>query len=111
MLAKFHEMVLRAVRQLGPDCRANEIQAELTRIIGKEQSFGAVFTTLDRLDAKRFVKWEKGEPEARRGGRAPRLYTITADGVLALNEATRISLAAQQPGNGSYGPGIAEGVA
>lgn len=98
MLAPLQELVMRSVRQLGPDCRANEVQETLTKLLGKEQAFGAIFTTLDRLTAKGFIKWEKGEPDNRRGGRAPRLYTITGDGIAALNEATRYNHAMHQLG-------------
>ena len=45
---------------------------------GREQAFGSIFTTLDRLSDKKFVNWKKGDPDVRRGGRAPRLYSITA---------------------------------
>ena len=90
--AQVQELVLRSVRQLGPDCRANEIQETLTNLLHKEQAFGAVFTTLDRLTAKRFVKWEKGQPDNRRGGRAPRLYTITGDGISALSVDDRLTI-------------------
>ena len=98
MIPRLQELVLRVVRQRGPDCRANIVQEELTNLLGREQAFGAIFTTLDRLSAKRFVKWEKGEPDNRRGGRAPRLYTITGDGVRALNEATRVNNEANKLG-------------
>lgn len=104
MIAPLQELVLRSVRQLGPDCRANEVQETLTKLLSKEQAFGAIFTTLDRLTAKGFVRWEKGGPDNRRGWRAPRLYTITGDGIAALNEATRYNHAMHQLGRGEALP-------
>jgi DNA-binding PadR family transcriptional regulator len=92
MLAKLEEMILLAVYRHGRDVTAADVQASLSEALGKEQAFGSIFTTLERLAAKRLVKWRKGEPDARRGGRAPRLYEITASGQHAL----RASLAASK---------------
>jgi hypothetical protein len=80
MLPKLEEMILLAVLKFGPDVTAGVVQAALSEAGGREQAFGSIFTTLDRLSEKKFVKWCKGEPDERRGGRAPRLYTITGTG-------------------------------
>jgi DNA-binding PadR family transcriptional regulator len=56
----------------------------LSEATGREQAFGGIFTTLDRLSEKKFVKWKKDLPDERRGGRAPRLYTITGTGRAVL---------------------------
>jgi hypothetical protein len=84
VLPKFEEMILLALLKHGPDTTAGTVQAALSDAVGREQAFGAVFTTLDRLTDKKFVKWKKGVPEDRRGGRAPRLYTITGLGQTTL---------------------------
>ena len=84
MLPKLEEMILLAVLKHGPDATAGVVQAALSDVTGHEQAFGSVFTTLDRLADKKFVRWKRGEPEERRGGRAPRLYTITGSGRAAL---------------------------
>jgi hypothetical protein len=41
------------------------------------------------LTEKKFVKWKKGLPDERRGGRAPRLYTITGSGRTTLISSLR----------------------
>jgi DNA-binding PadR family transcriptional regulator len=84
VLPKLEEMILLAVLKHGPDATAGVVQAALSDVTGHEQAFGSVFTTLDRLADKKFVRWKRGEPEERRGGRAPRLYTITGSGRAAL---------------------------
>jgi predicted transcriptional regulator len=89
MLPKLEEMILLAVLRHGPDSTAGEVQAALSAAAGREQGFGAVFTTLDRLHDKKFVKWRKGTPDEKRGGRAPRLYTITGTGQTALISSLR----------------------
>lgn len=98
MLARLHEMVLRAVLQAGPDCRAAEVQEIVGGFIGREASFGSIFTTLDRVGDKGMVTYRKGEPDTRRGGRSPRLYTLTEAGAAALAEATRLAEAMQGSG-------------
>jgi hypothetical protein len=84
LLPKLEEMILLAVLKHGPDTTAGDVQAVLSEAAGREQSFGSVFTTLDRLTVKKFVKWHKGRPDPQRGGRAPRLYTVTGVGQSAL---------------------------
>jgi PadR family transcriptional regulator, regulatory protein PadR len=84
VLPKLEEMILLAVLKHGPDTTAGVVQAALSDVTGREQAFGGVFTTLDRLAEKKFVRWKKGVSDERRGGRAPRLYTITGTGRTAL---------------------------
>ena len=48
---------------------------------------GALYTSLDRLEAKRLVTSSLGEPLAIRGGRARRYFTVTDTGLDALRGA------------------------
>jgi predicted transcriptional regulator len=84
LLPKLEEMILLAILRHGPDATAGDVQGALSDALGREQAFGSVFTTLDRLATKKLVTWSKGTPDARRGGRAPRLYTITGTGQASL---------------------------
>ena len=52
---------------------------------GRDYSIGAVYTTLDRLQAKGYVTSRLGDPTPERGGRAKRYFTIEAPGIRALN--------------------------
>lgn len=89
MLSKLEELILLAVLRVGSDTTAGDVQVALSAALGREQQFGSVFTSLDRLSEKKLVKWKKGEPDARRGGRAPRLYEITAQGRTTLAASLR----------------------
>jgi|SRR6266700_245131 len=82
-------MILLAVLKHSPEATAGDVQASLSEALGREQAFGSIFTTLDRLTEKKFVKWRKGLPDEIRGGRAPRLYTVTARGQTTLVESLR----------------------
>jgi len=82
-------MILLAVLKHGPEATAGDVQAALSEVLGREQAFGSIFTTLDRLTDKKYVKWRKGVPDESRGGRAPRLYTITGKGRTTLAASLR----------------------
>jgi len=49
-------------------------------------SFGAVYTTLDRLERKGYVLSRMGDPTPERGGRAKKYFRLEAPGIRALNE-------------------------
>ena len=57
-----------------------EIETRTSRTI----SSGALYTALDRLEARGFVQSRLGEPTAARGGKRKRLYTIEPAGARAL---------------------------
>jgi DNA-binding PadR family transcriptional regulator len=45
---------------------------------------GALYTGLDRLEAKGCLKSRMGDPSDERGGKARRYYTVTAAGMKAI---------------------------
>ena len=89
MLGRFEEAVLIVMSRGGVEVTTNEIHAALSDALGREASFGAIFTTLDRLTEKKFVTRRKGDPLPQRGGKARNFYTITGGGRAALAEAQR----------------------
>ena len=48
-------------------------------------SIGALYTTLDRLETKGFVKTWMGDSTPQRGGRAKRMVCVTAKGIRAAS--------------------------
>ena len=56
---------------------------------GRELAPGGVYTTLDRLERKGFLTSRWGEPTPERGGRAKRIYRVTAAGRSALAAAEK----------------------
>ena len=60
-----------------------EVQLRLNR----EVAAGAVYATLDRLEAKGLVASRLGPGTPVRGGRPKRHYTVHSDGIHALNDA------------------------
>ncbi len=98
-LGEFEEVILLLVGILGEEAYALKVADEFKAQTGRSVSIGSVHSTLDRLLKKGFLTSEMGSPSASRGGRRKRIYTITASGQLALQEAKdlRFSLWSQFP--------------
>jgi DNA-binding PadR family transcriptional regulator len=54
-------------------------------------SLGSVYTTLDRLEQKGYVKSWFGGATEERGGRSKRFFEITGSGELAVKKALRVA--------------------
>ncbi len=91
MLGKTEELVMMAAHKAGPKSTASEIYQTLENVIGKTTAFGAIFTTLDRLSKKGFLKFELGAVRKDYGNKAPREYSITGEGMLALRESIAVT--------------------
>jgi DNA-binding PadR family transcriptional regulator len=79
--------------RLGPDAYGVSIKQEIEQRTHRKVSLGAIYPTLDRLEAKGLVSSRVGEPTAERGGRAKRHFEINAAGLEALRR-SRAMLAA-----------------
>jgi PadR family transcriptional regulator PadR len=62
------------------------INEELTQILGREITSGALYTTLARLTEKELLEVRAIPPEAQRGGRGKRVYTVTTSGKRSYQE-------------------------
>ena len=91
-LGGFEFMVLVALLRLGDQAYGVTIRQELETRTGRAVSIGAVYATLNRLEAKRYVKSRFGDPTPERGGRSKRFFRVTKPGEAAVKrsyEATR----------------------
>ena len=86
-LGEFEHLVLLAVLRLERDAYGMRVRQEIAGRTGRDAAIGAVYATLDRLEEKGLVKAAWGEPTAERGGRAKRMFQVTAEGVAAVNRA------------------------
>lgn len=91
-LGEFEQMVLLAILRVGGDAYAIPVREELEARTGRTVARGALYTALDRLEAKRCLTSRLGEPLAERGGRARRYYTVTAPGLRSLRASRRALL-------------------
>ena len=95
MLGEFEYLLLTAATRLGEEAYGASIRQEIEGATGRRCSIGALYTTLDRLEAKGFLKTWMGEATPQRGGRAKRMVRVTAKGIEAstafYNAVTQVS--------------------
>src|SRR3977135_4034618 len=83
MLGEFEYLMLTAAARLGDEAYGVAIRQEIEEVGGRRCSVGALYTTLDRLETKGFVKTWMGDATPQRGGRAKRMGRVNAEGVQA----------------------------
>jgi len=83
MLGEFEYLLLTSAARLGEDAYGVAIRLDIENSTGRPCSIGALYTTLDRLEAKGLVKSLVGDPTPRRGGRPKRMVRVTAQGAKA----------------------------
>jgi DNA-binding PadR family transcriptional regulator len=92
-LGEFEQIVLLAILRLGDEAYAIPVRAEIEDRTGRSVSRGALYTALERLEAKKCLRSRMSEPLPERGGRSRRYYAVTATGLAALR-ASRAALLA-----------------
>jgi len=83
-LGEFEQLVLLALLRLGDEAYGVPVREEIARRTGRPVSLGSVYTTLNRLEAKRLVCSRLGDPTPERGGRRKKHYLLLPAGERAL---------------------------
>ena len=81
MIGEFEYLILSAAAHLGEEAYGAAMREVIETTGGRTCSLGALYTTLDRLEAKGLVETWMSAPSQQRGGRARRMVRVTADGV------------------------------
>src|SRR5262245_13984419 len=99
VLGDFEQLVLLGVLRLERQNSAYgaAIRQEIHGRSGRDVSINAVYTTLDRLEHKRFLKSWVGDPTPQRGGRRRQFYALRPVGIAAPRQPYR-ALAAMAEG-------------
>ena len=84
LLGSLEHIILLALARLDGSVHGMIVRREIEERIGRNISIGAVYATLERLEAKGYVTSFTGEPTAQRGGRAKRLFRLETAGKRAL---------------------------
>ena len=87
VLGDFEQLVLMGVLRLGTEAYGAAIRQEIHARCGRDVSINAVYTTLDRLEHKGFLRSWTGEPTPQRRGRPRKFYALRPTGVAALRQA------------------------
>jgi PadR family transcriptional regulator len=90
VLGEFEQLLLLAILRLGQDAYGLSIARELEEHAGRRVSRGALYTTLERLEAKGLVRWRIVHGGADREGLPRRAYAVTAAGTAALRAAREV---------------------
>jgi DNA-binding PadR family transcriptional regulator len=90
-LGLFEQAVLLAIVRLGDGAYGRAILAEVQARLNRDVSAGAIYATLDRLEAKGLTSSRLGTGTPQRGGRARRFYSVKAEGVGALTESKSVT--------------------
>jgi PadR family transcriptional regulator, regulatory protein PadR len=90
-LGDFEQLVLLGVLrlELQDSAYGAAVRQEIHARSGRDVSINAVYTTLDRLESKGFLKSWVGDPTPQRGGRRRKFYALRPAGVAALRQAYR----------------------
>jgi PadR family transcriptional regulator PadR len=90
-LGEFEQRVLVAVLRCGDDPSAVEVRRALERLLDREVSRGAFYTTLERLEAKGLLTWHLRQ--RRSGAESPeRVLEVTREGMSELKVARKAAL-------------------
>ena len=96
-LGEFEQIVLLAVLRLGDGAYGVPVRREIEKRTGRSLTVGALYRTLDRLEAKGYVSSRFSDPTPERGGRSKRYFNVQPLGMRALRE-SRQALAAMWEG-------------
>jgi PadR family transcriptional regulator, regulatory protein PadR len=96
LLGSLEHIILLALLRRDGTAHGMVIRREIEERTGRDISIGAVYATLERLEAKGYVSSFTGAPSHERGGRAKRIFRVEAAGKRALqvSEQTIRSLSA-----------------
>src|SRR5579872_6940012 len=88
-LGEFEQIVLLAILRLENEAYGVPIRQEIIDCTGRSPSPGALYTVLERLQAKGMVASQMGGATAERGGKPKRYYNVTAKGVASVTRSQR----------------------
>lgn len=83
-LGEFEHCVLAAVAHLDDEAYGVTIRQEIGDRAGRDIAIGALYTSLDRLERKGYLRSTMSDPTPERGGRSKRYFTVTTAGARAM---------------------------
>ncbi len=86
-LTKTEEILLLAIWRLKDDAYGVKIRQHVSQIIGKDFTYGNLYSALSQLAKKKYVNKSLGESTQDRRGRQKIYYSVSALGLKALKAA------------------------
>jgi DNA-binding PadR family transcriptional regulator len=87
-VGEFELYVMLAIAHLKAGAYGVAIRQAIEDRTGRDVAIGAVYATLGRLEDKRFVRHDLSDPQPVAGGRARKIFSLTAEGDRALRHST-----------------------
>jgi DNA-binding PadR family transcriptional regulator len=84
-LGEFEQLLLFALVRLGDETHGVALRREIEARTNRTVSAGAVYTAMERLEARGFVSSAIGEPTPHRGGKRKKHYRLEKAGARALS--------------------------
>jgi len=85
-LSRAEETILLTILKLEDSAYGVSIREQISKDTGQEWSFASIYTPLDKMRRKGFVKKIKGNPLPERGGKSRYFYEVTPSGIQSLIE-------------------------
>ena len=92
-LTLYETIFLLAILRLPGNAYGVTIRSEVAGISRRKVPYGTLYSFLDQLFRKGYVRKSLGAPTAERGGRSKVLYQVTPEGLAALKGAYRLQRA------------------
>jgi PadR family transcriptional regulator PadR len=90
-LTKVEEILLIAIWRLKDQAYGVRIRQHVSGVLGKEFTYGNLYSALHQLTAKKFIRPSAGLPAPVRKGRPRVFYTVTPEGREALQNARELN--------------------
>jgi PadR family transcriptional regulator PadR len=88
-LGEFEQIVLLALLRLGKTAYGVPVRREIEQRTKRSVSIGALYSTLDRLEAKGYIASWFADPTAERGGRSKRFFRVESLGLKAVKRSQK----------------------
>jgi PadR family transcriptional regulator PadR len=89
-LGEFELCVMLAVAHLAEDAYGVRVRQHIEAETGRAVTIGAIYTTLGRLEEKGLVRFSLTAPQPVAGGRARKIFRLTAEGRRLLTHSARV---------------------
>lgn len=97
MLGGLEELCILATGRLKESASGVRIQELISTVRGKSISYGAIYTALDRMEAKGLLRSNLSASTPKRGGRRVRYFHVTDAGREELEETRRVRREVMNP--------------
>ncbi len=90
-LTKIEEILLVAIWRLKGNAYGVRIRQHVSSVIGRQLTYGHLYSALNQLAAKDFVAKSEGKAAIQRLGRPRVYYSLTSEGLEALKGAMKVN--------------------